>query len=82
MQNEFSSTGAELEKDRCKGVEMREPNDTEKFTAQVFSTKRHLCIILTGHQKQVEVKNGRLAGKASAIFVAASTEYFCCRCLR
>ena len=30
MQNMLSSVGAELEKDRCKGVEMRELKDTEK----------------------------------------------------
>ena len=28
MQNKLSSIGAELEKDRCKGVEMRELNNT------------------------------------------------------
>ena len=31
----LSSIGVELEKDRCEGVEMRELNDTEKFTSQV-----------------------------------------------
>ena len=31
MQNKLSSIGAELEKDRCKGVEIRELNDKGIF---------------------------------------------------
>ena len=33
IQNKLFSIGAQLEKDRCKHVEMRELNDTEKFTS-------------------------------------------------
>ena len=36
MQNHLLSIDAELEKDRFKGLEMRERNDTEKFTSQVL----------------------------------------------
>ena len=36
MQNKLSSIDGELEKHRCKGVEMRELNDTTKFTLQVL----------------------------------------------
>ena len=38
MQNKLSSVGAELGKYRCKGVEMKELNDTEKFTSQGLLT--------------------------------------------
>ena len=34
MQNKSSSVSAELEKDLCEGVEMRELNDKDKFTSQ------------------------------------------------
>ena len=37
MRNKLSGVGGELGKDRCNGVEIRELNDTEKFTSQVFS---------------------------------------------
>ena len=33
MQNRLPSIGAELEKDQCEGLEMRELNDTEKSTS-------------------------------------------------
>ena len=36
MQNKLSSIGAELEKDRCKSVEIRQLTDTEKFTSQLL----------------------------------------------
>ena len=37
MQNKLSNDSAELEKDRCKGVDIRELNDTEKFTSKFLS---------------------------------------------
>ena len=36
MQNELLNIDAELEKDRSKGVEMRERNHTEKFASPVL----------------------------------------------
>ena len=39
MQNKLPSIGAELEKDQCKGVEIRDLNGTEKFTARVLSVQ-------------------------------------------
>ena len=36
MQYKFLSMDAKLDKDLFKGVEMRELNDTEKFTSQVL----------------------------------------------
>ena len=33
MRNELFIIGDEVEKDRCKGVKMRELNDTERFTS-------------------------------------------------
>ena len=36
----LSGVGAELGKDRSKGVDMRELNNTEKFTSQVL----HVCV--------------------------------------
>ena len=36
MQNKFFIIGDELEKDRCKDVELRELNDTEGFTSDVL----------------------------------------------
>ena len=38
MLNKLLSIGAELEKDRCKGVEMRELNDTENLLHTSFVT--------------------------------------------
>ena len=35
MKSKLNSIGAELENHRCKGVEMRELNDIEKFHSQV-----------------------------------------------
>ena len=40
MQNNLVSIDAELEKDRFKGLEMREINETEKFASQVFYTRK------------------------------------------
>ena len=37
MQNKLFIIGAELEKDRRKGIEMRELNDTKRFTSQFLS---------------------------------------------
>ena len=34
MQNKLSIICAELEKDQCRGIEMRELNYTERFTSQ------------------------------------------------
>ena len=45
MQNKLSSVGSELEKDRCKGVEMRELNDRKiHFTGPLLHT---LYVLLT-----------------------------------
>ena len=41
MQNKLSSIGAELEKDRCKSVEIRQLTDTEKFTSHTPDNPRH-----------------------------------------
>ena len=38
MQNKLSCTGAELEKDQCKGVEVRERDG--KLTSQILSAQR------------------------------------------
>ena len=46
MQNKLCSVVVELEKDRCKGVEMRELNNIEKFTSHAFLRKIHLSIQL------------------------------------
>ena len=41
MQNKLSDIGVELQKDQREGVEMREVNETEKFTSQVLYGRRN-----------------------------------------
>ena len=45
MQNELPGIAAELEKDRCKGLEVGEPNDTERITSQLLFGRQKLTLV-------------------------------------
>ena len=69
MQNKPSSIGAELERDQCKGVEMRELNDTKKiyltcpFRKIIYGNPAHLQIRwYTQRQNRTENKRKYIEG--------------------